>query len=108
MALSILEEQEKLDELKAWWDRWGNLVSFAIAGVLVGRGRLAAGGRIIRPRETAEAATIYDKLDAVAAANDAKGGTAKSGAMLIDKYAGHRLCPAGCAASGRVNREPER
>lgn len=30
-----LEEQEKIDSLKAWWDRWGNLISGLILAVLL-------------------------------------------------------------------------
>ncbi len=31
MAVYDLEEQEKLDELKAWWKQWGNAIIAAIA-----------------------------------------------------------------------------
>ena len=30
MAVYDLEEQEQLDDLKAWWTRWGNPISMAI------------------------------------------------------------------------------
>ena len=36
MAVYDLEEQEQLDDLKAWWKRWGNLVSGIVIAVCVG------------------------------------------------------------------------
>ena len=30
-----LEEQEKIDRLKAWWEQWGNLISGAILAVML-------------------------------------------------------------------------
>ena len=31
MATYDLEEQEQMDELKAWWKRWGSLTMLAVA-----------------------------------------------------------------------------
>ena len=36
MAVYDLEEQEKLDDLKAWWQQWGNLVSGVVLAVALG------------------------------------------------------------------------
>ena len=36
MAVYDLEEQEKLDDLKAWWNQWGNLVSGVVIAVALG------------------------------------------------------------------------
>src|SRR4030066_294482 len=33
MATYDLDEQERLDELKAWWKRWGGLAMVGLAGV---------------------------------------------------------------------------
>ena len=30
-----LEEQEKIDQLKAWWDQWGNLISGIVLAILL-------------------------------------------------------------------------
>ncbi|MEO8485566.1 MAG: tetratricopeptide repeat protein [Betaproteobacteria bacterium] len=35
MAVYDLEEQERVDDLKAWWTRWGNTVSYVAIGVAV-------------------------------------------------------------------------
>ena len=35
MAVYDLEEQEQLEDLKAWWRRWGNLISGVVIAVCV-------------------------------------------------------------------------
>lgn len=96
-----LEEQEKLDELKAWWDRWGNLVSFAIAGVLV-----AAAGwqwwKNHQATQAVEAASIFAKLEQVAEADDAKA-VREIGGMIIDKYASTGYAPRAALILAGVN-----
>ncbi len=40
MAVFDLEEQEKIDSLKAWWEKWGNVVTaivFVVSLIFVGR-----------------------------------------------------------------------
>ena len=41
MAVYDLEEQEQLDDLKAWWARWGNTVATALVVACAGRRRRA-------------------------------------------------------------------
>ena len=33
MAVYDLEEQETIDDLKAWWTRWGTLVTWIVIAV---------------------------------------------------------------------------
>src|SRR3569832_2426567 len=71
MATYDLDEQERLDELKAWWKRWGNLVMIGLAVVIAG----AAGWRYWQNHtetQSLEAATVYKKLTQSLAVNDAK------------------------------------
>jgi predicted negative regulator of RcsB-dependent stress response len=80
-----LEEQEKIDELKAWWHRWGNLTSYGIAGILVA----AAGWQWWQNHQVSqsiEASAVYDKLIQAVDAGDARVAR-EAGGMLIDKYA---------------------
>jgi len=35
MAVYDLEEQEKLDDLKAFWKRWGNVISGVVIAICV-------------------------------------------------------------------------
>ena len=47
-----LQEQESLDELKAWWEKWGNLVLSVITVVcLAFAGYNGSGGNVIKPRK---------------------------------------------------------
>ena len=84
MATYDLEEQEQLDELKAWWKRWGSLTMLGLAVVLAA----AAGWKYWQHYTTtqaSEAAVIYGKLTQSLQQNNAK--TARDvGAILIDKY----------------------
>jgi predicted negative regulator of RcsB-dependent stress response len=86
MAAFDLEEQEKIDELKAWWKRWGNIVTIAVAGLLFA----AAGYEYWKnhtAQQTAEAAAYFDRMQQALQAGDKK--LAKdAGAALIDKFSG--------------------
>jgi predicted negative regulator of RcsB-dependent stress response len=96
-----LEEQEKLDELKAWWDRWGNVVTFAFAGLLAS----AAGWtwwKNHQANQAVEAATIFAKLEQVAEADDAKA-VREIGGMIIDKYASTGYAPRAALILAGVN-----
>lgn len=84
MATYDLDEQERLDELKAWWKRWGNLVLIALAVVIAA----TAGWRYWQNRvvtQSLEAAAVYQKLTDSLASSDAKAAR-EAGAMLIDQY----------------------
>ncbi|WP_324780441.1 YfgM family protein [Thiobacillus sedimenti] len=101
MATYDLDEQERLDELKAWWKRWGNLVMTALA-VMIAAG---AGWRYWQNREVTqslEAATVYEKLTQSLAANDTKG-TREAGAMLIEQYKGTAYAPRAALLLAKVN-----
>lgn len=97
MAVYDLEEQEQLEDLKAWWARWGNLITaivVALAIAVVGM----QGWRWWKQRQADQASTLYaaamvglrsDDLpkarDAVTQLTDRYGSTAyaSSGAMLL-------------------------
>ena len=84
MAVYDLEEQDKLDDLKAWWKQWGNLivgVIVAVSVVVIG----VQGWRWWTQRQAAQAAVLYDAVSAAARANDpAKAKDAI--AQLADQY----------------------
>lgn len=66
-----LEEQEQLDELKAWWKEHGNLVLLVVAaGVL----SIAAfqGWRYYRHSQAVAAVTLYGQLDRAERSGDRK------------------------------------
>jgi len=101
MATYDLDEQERLDELKAWWKRWGNLVMIGLAVAIAA----AAGWRYWQNRavtQSLEAATVYEKLTQSLAANDVKGAR-EAGAMLIDQYKGTAYAPRAALLLAKVN-----
>ena len=57
MAVYDLEEQDQLDDLKAWWARWGNTVVTALVDRLRHRGRRA--GLALVERQAEEAAALF-------------------------------------------------
>lgn len=101
MATYDLDEQERLDELKAWWKRWGNLVMVGLAVVIA----VAAGWRYWQNRvatQSLEAATVYEQLTQSLAANDAKA-SREAGAMLIDQYKGTAYAPRAALLLAKLN-----
>ena len=101
MATYDLDEQERLDELKAWWKRWGNLLMIGLAVVIA----VAAGWRYWQNRvvtQSLEAATVYEQLTQSLAANDAKAAR-EAGAMLIDQYKGTAYAPRAALLLARLN-----
>ena len=91
MATYDLDEQERLDELKAWWKRWGNLAMFGLAVVIAA----GAGWRYWQNHimtQNLEAATVYEKLTQSLASNDGKAAR-EAGSMLIDHYTGTAYAP---------------
>lgn len=101
MATYDLDEQERLDELKAWWKHWGSLVMIALAVLIAA----AAGWRYWQNHtvtQSLEAAAVYEKLTQSLAANDPK--TAReAGAMLIDQYKGTAYAPRAALLLAKLN-----
>lgn len=101
MATYDLDEQERLDELKAWWKRWGSLVMFGLAVVIAA----AAGWRYWQNRtitQSLEAAAVYEKLTQSLMTNDAKGAR-EAGGLLIDQYAGTAFAPRAALLLAKLN-----
>lgn len=101
MATYDLDEQERLDELKAWWKRWGNLALLA-AAVVVAAG---AGWRYWQHHtlsQSLEAAAVYERLVLALTTNDAKAAR-EAGGMLIDRYSGTAYAPRGALLLAKLN-----
>lgn len=64
-----LEEQEQLEQLKAFWKRWGNLITWVITAALAA---FAAwqGWNWYQRDQAAQAAAMYDEFDRALAAQD--------------------------------------
>ena len=101
MATYDLDEQERLDDLKAWWKRWGSLVMISLAVVIAA----AAGWRYWQNHtvtQTLEAATVYERLTQSLAANDAKSAR-EAGSMLIDQYQETAYAPRAALLLAKLN-----
>jgi predicted negative regulator of RcsB-dependent stress response len=66
-----LEEQEQIDEIKAWWTQYGKLVMLVAIGLL---GTLAAfqGWRYYQHTQAQKAVTLYEQLDRALLEKDPK------------------------------------
>src|SRR3982751_1020144 len=99
MAVYDLEEQEQLEDLKAWWRRWGNLITAVIVAASIGVVGVQ-GWRWWQHRQLDQASTLYAAAvsglrandiartrDAVSQLTDRYGSTpyASAGAMLLAK-----------------------
>lgn len=101
MATYDLDEQERMDELKAWWKRWGTVVMIGAAVAI----SAAAGWRYWQSHtltQSLEAAAVYEKLTESLASNDVKGAR-DAGGMLIDKYKGTAYAPRAALLLAKLN-----
>jgi predicted negative regulator of RcsB-dependent stress response len=64
-----LEEQEQLDQLKHFWNRWGNLITWVLIAVL---GAFAAwnGWQYWQNRQASQATVLYDTVEQAAQRGD--------------------------------------
>jgi predicted negative regulator of RcsB-dependent stress response len=94
-----LEEQEHVDELKAWWNRYGTLVVSLVAAVAIGFSGWAL-WRNYQTGETAKASGIYDTLAKAAQAGDAKA-LRDAGGALAESYPRTLYASMGALVSAR-------
>jgi len=93
MAAYDLEEQEKIDDLKAWWNQYGNTISVGIilACVVIGG---VQGWRWWAGRRAADASILYQAVsDGVRKTDPAKAKDAMT--ELADKFGGTAYAPRG-------------
>jgi predicted negative regulator of RcsB-dependent stress response len=91
MAVYDLEEQEKLDDLKAWWARWGSTVATVLMVACVAAAAVQ-GWRWWTARQAEEAAVLFNAVTQAARANDVAKARDATG-QLADKYAGTGYAP---------------
>jgi predicted negative regulator of RcsB-dependent stress response len=91
MAAYDLEEQEKIDDLKAFWKRWGNAISAAVIAVCVAYIGVQ-GWRYWQDSRASEAAVLYGAVASASRANDvAKSRDAM--AQLSERFSGTSYAP---------------
>lgn len=98
MALD-LEEQEKVEELKAWWKQHGTLVAAVVLAVAVGFAGWQ-GFRWYQTSQAAQASALYYAVSKAAQANDAKALRDAAGS-LAENYAGTAYAPMGALVAAR-------
>jgi predicted negative regulator of RcsB-dependent stress response len=64
-----LEEQEQLDELKHFWSRWGDLITWLLIVVLGGYAAWM-GWQSYQGKQAAQSAALYDTVERAALGND--------------------------------------
>lgn len=80
-----LEEQEKIDALKAWWEEYGNLVVLAALACLITIAGFQ-GWRYYKGQQIERAGTLFSQLDQAEKASDAKK-VRDIAAQIIEKHA---------------------
>ncbi|MBK1688636.1 YfgM family protein [Rubrivivax gelatinosus] len=98
-----LQEQEQIDALKAFWKRYGNLLTWLLIAALAAYAGWN-GWNYWQRDQALKASAMYDELDRAAAAGDAD----KSGrifADLKDRYAGTAYAEQGGLAAAKVQFE---
>lgn len=84
MAVYDLEEQDQIDDLKAWWQRWGNTVTaVALAACIAAAG--AQGWRWWQGKQSEEASAIFTALSQAVRASDLPKAK-EAAAQLEDKF----------------------
>ena len=91
MALYDLQEQDQIDDLKAWWDRYGGTITVALVlGLLVVAG--IQGWRWYMGHRAENASVLYTAVsEAVRTKDSAKAKDAI--AQITDRYAGTAYAP---------------
>ena len=101
-----LEEQEQLDALKHFWDRWGNLITWLLIAVL---GAYAAwtGWQYWERRQGALASVLYDEISRSAEAGDVAR-VERALADMKDKYGGTTFAAQGGLLAAKLLHEKEK
>jgi len=91
MAVYDLEEQDQLEDLKAWWRQWGNTIAGIVIAVCVGVIGVQ-GWRWYSQQQAEKGSVLYNAVSAATRANDvAKAKDAM--VQLADKYGGTAYSP---------------
>lgn len=95
-----LEEQEQIDEFKAWWKRYGQMASTLVIAALVAYAAFH-GWKYYQNKQSVEASTQYQEL-LVTDEKDLKAVKAKS-AALMDNFSGTPYAGRAALFAAKVN-----
>jgi predicted negative regulator of RcsB-dependent stress response len=96
-----LEEQEKLDAIKAWWREYGKLVVLAVLACAL---TIAAfqGWRYYRAQQAERAAALFMQLDLAERSNEPKK-VRDIAAQIIDRYGSTAYAPIAALAAAKAS-----
>jgi predicted negative regulator of RcsB-dependent stress response len=100
MAVYDLQEQEQIDDLKAWWATYGKYVSAgvtALAVIVIG----VQGWRWYQQTQAQKASVLYQAVSQAVRANDAAKAK-EPAAQLIDRFGGTAYAPRGALLYAKV------
>lgn len=100
MALD-LEEQEQVDELKAWWNKNGTFVIGAVAAFVIGVSGWK-GYQVWSARQAGESMVLFEKAMQAAMANDAKSVKDLTG-QIMENYSRSGYAVPAAWLAGKVN-----
>lgn len=100
MAALDLQEQEQLAELKAWWEKRGNLVLSTLIIVFLA---IAAynGWRYYQRSQSLAAGAVFEQLQTATAAGD-KAKTREIAGSLLEGYSGSSYAPLGALLAAKT------
>jgi predicted negative regulator of RcsB-dependent stress response len=96
-----LEEQEQIDELKAWWKQYGRMLIVLVVAACVGAAG-TAGWQWYKRSQSEQASQLYGALEKAVRANDLKQIRELSG-QLMDKFAGTAYGPMAALAAAKAS-----
>lgn len=103
MAAYDLEEQETIDELKAWWKQHGKLVLLAAAAFVISASGMQ-GWRYYAQRQAEQAAEAYAALVKAVAGRDVKK-IQDAATVILDRHAGTPYGPRAALIAARSSLE---
>jgi predicted negative regulator of RcsB-dependent stress response len=101
-----LEEQEQLDELKHFWKRWGDLITWVLIVVLGGYAAWM-GWQTYQGKQAAQAAALYDTVERAALGGD-MALLDRSVGDIKDKFASTTYAQQAALLAARVYNEKDR
>lgn len=101
MAALDLEEQEQLSAIKAWWNAWGSLITWAVIAVSASLIGYQAWNWYQRD-QSVKASAVFDVLQEAAMAGDLKK-TREAAGELTEHYAGSTYASLGAMLSAKVH-----
>lgn len=101
MAHYDLEEQEQIDELKAWWKQYGNLVTGLVVAVALGV-LSWQGWNWYQSSQNTQAAAVFVLLEDAVAGNDAQRIKTVAG-ELTEKYSGTPYAALGALMAAKAS-----